>query len=101
MSEILGEIITGIVTFLLTGGLGSIFYFNVDGSFSGPCGYIARTDIGNTTESVANGYTYFKFASFDITGEQAAANTTTNYVFYYDLKIKNVAKIYSRCFIKK
>ncbi len=29
MSEILGEIITGIVTFLLTGGLGSIFYFKL------------------------------------------------------------------------
>ena len=29
MSELLGEIITGIVTFLLTGGLGSIFYFKL------------------------------------------------------------------------
>ena len=29
MSEILGEVITGIITFLLTGGLGSIFYFKL------------------------------------------------------------------------
>lgn len=29
MSEILNEVITGVVTFLLTGGLGSIFYFKL------------------------------------------------------------------------
>ena len=29
MSEILGEVITGLITFLLTGGLGSIFYFKL------------------------------------------------------------------------
>lgn len=64
---------------------GSIFYFNTEGGFSGPAGYVKRIQACDPTNIHASAYAYYRIGEFAITGTQATASTRTFYRAEYEV----------------